>query len=213
MSVLTIKQKNYAMEASNVEIPREFICPITLQMMEHPLTTRSGLNFERSAILDWLEQSGAYIRLNAIFYVLLQSLLTSGFFSGKCPLTRQPLRPSGLIPNRPLEQRIKFWKMNNGIHDLTKDEGMERNSLRFVGFLPVSEKQHEKVIARHDTAASLQSMLANVNEQNAAQRSMNSSSRQRNQHPDLPLNGEQTQRRRNFLLRILSSAQDQLDDF
>lgn len=67
-------------------IPQEFICPITLQVMVHPLTTRTGLSFERSAILDWLECYET------------------------CPLTRQPLRACDLIRNVPLEARIGFWR-------------------------------------------------------------------------------------------------------
>lgn len=68
-------------------IPDDFICPLTLEMMEDPLMTRSGLNFEREVILKWLNQGNS-----------------------TCPLTRTPLSPSMLVPNAALRNRIRQWQ-------------------------------------------------------------------------------------------------------
>jgi hypothetical protein len=78
-------------DGSDVEIPSDFICPITLEVMVDPLMTRTGFNFERAAILGWLEQG-----------------------SGSCPLTREPLATSDLTTNRRLKTHICMWKANNG---------------------------------------------------------------------------------------------------
>jgi len=77
-------------ESSFLEIPEHFTCPLTLTLLEDPLCSKYGHNFERTAILDWL-------------------------YSGKdtCPITRQPLIPPMLIPNTSLRQRIHAWKSAN----------------------------------------------------------------------------------------------------
>ena len=60
---------------------------------------RSGLNFERSAILTWLQDHG-----------------------NTNPLTRDTLRPSGLVPNRALEARISSWcQVNNVRHEQSNE--------------------------------------------------------------------------------------------
>jgi U-box domain len=65
---------------------------------------RSGLNFERSAILTWLKDHG-----------------------NTNPLTREALGPSGLVPNRALEARISSWcKVNNISHE----QGIEREDIQ-----------------------------------------------------------------------------------
>lgn len=69
---------------------------------------RSGLNFERSAILTWLKDHG-----------------------NSNPLTRDTLRPSGLVPNRALEARISSWcKANNVEHEQSiEHEAIQVNEL------------------------------------------------------------------------------------
>ncbi|GKZ00577.1 hypothetical protein MPSEU_001009900 [Mayamaea pseudoterrestris] len=113
---------------SEIAPPDDFICPISLQPMVHPLTTRSGLNFERSAILNWLQQG-----------------------TGACPLTRQPLRPSDLIPNKQLETRIRFWRMQNNIPEPSADDD-DFDAVAFLGFLPVGESKTMEVVSRHEAA-------------------------------------------------------------
>lgn len=135
---------NNARTTETDAIPDEFVCPITLTIMNHPLVTRSGQNFERSAILNWLSQSK------------------------ECPLTRQPMKPSDLIPNRALEARIGFWKQQQRDKkaaaattvtstaeedvDVDDDDQVEDDdpihSLVACAFLSVSEEQHNEVMAR-----------------------------------------------------------------
>ena len=80
------------------EIPEEFICPLTLQVFEYPLMSRHGMNYERAAIVEWLDRG-----------------------NNSCPLTRKPLDLAGLINNRPLKQRIKKWQAENSNHQGTAD--------------------------------------------------------------------------------------------
>jgi hypothetical protein len=75
-----------------MNIPSDFICPITMEIMVHPLATRYGQNFERSAIIMWLGQG-----------------------SGECPLTRKQLKISDLIHNHYLAAEIQKWREINGI--------------------------------------------------------------------------------------------------
>jgi hypothetical protein len=104
-------------EGSAAEIPSNFICPITLQVMVDPLMTRTGLNFERAAILGWLDQG-----------------------SGRCPLTREPLTNSDLITNRRLKSRIGIWRAHNGMPEPTKEE-MAAAECKFAPFLKISGSQ------------------------------------------------------------------------
>ena len=54
--------------------------------------SRSGHSFERKAILTWLAEH-----------------------NHTCPLTRQPLNASALVPNRALQMRIEEWCVLNNV--------------------------------------------------------------------------------------------------
>ena len=112
------------MEINNkiVLVPNQFICPITLEILKHPLMTRSGLVFERSAILDWLENG-----------------------NNTCPLTREPMRLSDLITHRPLKSQIEMWRSANGI-PLTDEESEREEEDRFdvVCTIPAHKTLEEK---------------------------------------------------------------------
>ena len=85
-------RKNSKRNPYHEDIPDQFICPLTLDVMEDPLITREGKNFERQAIVEWLNQG-----------------------NNTCPLTRQPLSLSKLIPNTTLRMKIVAWKKDNGM--------------------------------------------------------------------------------------------------
>lgn len=74
---------------NTVVVPSDFICPITMEIMIHPVMTRYGHSFDRSAIMTWISSSDGAQR--------------------ECPLTRKPLRISDIINNHSLAQRIKAW--------------------------------------------------------------------------------------------------------
>jgi U-box domain len=73
-------------------VPTEFLCPITMEIMDYPVLSRHGHNFERSAIVAWIEEG-----------------------SGVCPMTRLPLTMRDLINNNALLQEIEQWRQDNGM--------------------------------------------------------------------------------------------------
>lgn len=77
-----------------VDIPDNFICPISLELMRDPLMNRRGQNYDRRSILQWLHRGNEH-----------------------CPLTRQPLSPSQLVPNNALKTRIRRWSMEHGLNN------------------------------------------------------------------------------------------------
>jgi U-box domain len=99
-----------------MEVPTEFVCPITMEIMVHPVATRYGQNFERSAILAWLDKG-----------------------SGECPLTRRPLRMKDLINNNHLTKKIRQWKE---LHDLTNRDDEDDSD----GVEPVPEEDEVLIL-------------------------------------------------------------------
>lgn len=82
---------------ADIEIPQYFLCPISLQIMRDPVTTTTGITYDRESIEQWLrttsfhdeEESGA---------------------AAYCPVTKQPLpRNADLTPNHMLRRLIQAW--------------------------------------------------------------------------------------------------------
>ncbi len=88
MTSLNNNNNNNVQEIAIPDAPADFYCPITCEIMKDPLMSRTGQNFERRAILEWLQEH-----------------------HNTCPMTRQPLRVSDLYPNRALQSRIHAWCM------------------------------------------------------------------------------------------------------
>jgi hypothetical protein len=109
-------------DGSTVEIPSNFICPITLQVMVTPLMTRTGLTFEKAAIFSWLEQG-----------------------SGSCPLTRKPLTASDLVTNMRLKKEIRIWRSDNGIPEPTEEE-MAAAECKFIGNIKISGGNNKAIL-------------------------------------------------------------------
>ncbi|CAI9774534.1 unnamed protein product [Fraxinus pennsylvanica] len=81
-----------------VEIPLYFLCPISLQIMKEPVTTVTGITYDRESIERWL--SAAQPRTT-------------------CPVTKQPLHmDSDLTPNHMLRRLIQAWCIANGNHGI-----------------------------------------------------------------------------------------------
>ncbi|KAJ0810827.1 putative U box domain, armadillo-like helical, Zinc finger, RING/FYVE/PHD-type [Helianthus annuus] len=72
---------------SEVEIPRYFLCPISLEIMKDPVTLSTGITYDRESIENWL-------------------------FSQKkdfCPMTKQVVVDIELTPNHTLRRLIQSW--------------------------------------------------------------------------------------------------------
>ena len=72
-----------------IQVPDNFICPLTLECMVTPMMSRTGHNFERASIVQWIKETGSH------------------------PLTRQPMTLRDLVPNPALREQIQGWKKLN----------------------------------------------------------------------------------------------------
>ncbi|XP_062185413.1 E3 ubiquitin-protein ligase PUB23-like [Phragmites australis] len=72
-----------------VEVPKFFVCPISLEIMRDPVTLSSGITYDRDSIERWVFNGG----------------------HGDCPVTKLPLGASGLepTPNHTLRRLIQAW--------------------------------------------------------------------------------------------------------
>jgi hypothetical protein len=59
--------------------------------MRDPMMTKTGQNFERAAIVQWLNLG-----------------------MGTCPVTKEPLTIYNLVSNKTLQWKIQLWKKSNG---------------------------------------------------------------------------------------------------
>ena len=85
------------------DFPEHFVCPLTLEVMEDPLMNRFGRSYERAAILHWITTK-----------------------SPTCPMTRQPLKVTDLVPNNRLRKEILEWRSSQGddvTTELSSDDG------------------------------------------------------------------------------------------
>ncbi|KAJ6939718.1 U-box domain-containing protein 30 [Populus alba x Populus x berolinensis] len=73
-------------ELESIEVPSVFICPISLDPMQDPVTLCTGQTYERSNILKWFSLGHC-----------------------TCPTTMQELWDDTVTPNRTLQQLIYSW--------------------------------------------------------------------------------------------------------
>eukprot|EP00486_Rosalina_sp_Unknown_P007106 CAMPEP_0201572148 /NCGR_PEP_ID=MMETSP0190_2-20130828/15261_1 /ASSEMBLY_ACC=CAM_ASM_000263 /TAXON_ID=37353 /ORGANISM="Rosalina sp." /LENGTH=297 /DNA_ID=CAMNT_0047997547 /DNA_START=29 /DNA_END=922 /DNA_ORIENTATION=- len=81
--------KTITRQGTMIEVPDEFLCSITWEIMEDPVICSDGNTYERKAIEDWL------------------------FTNDTSPKTNMPLDDNKLIPNRALKYLIHAWKIEN----------------------------------------------------------------------------------------------------
>lgn len=75
-----------------IEIPKYFLCPISLQIMADPVTAVTGITYDRESIQEWLSRAE----------------------ETTCPVTKQPLpRDAELTPNHMLRRLIQAWCIAN----------------------------------------------------------------------------------------------------
>jgi SUMO ligase MMS21 Smc5/6 complex component len=133
-----------------MDIPPEFVCPITSEPMRFPLMTRTGLNFERDAILDWMSN-----------------------YNNSCPITRQPLTARDLVPNHALKWEIDAWRRYLGLDDVEVEGGYKDSAVRvFVcarnDLEPVKSKKKEayKPLQKSEGSRGLMVMLKRLKNAN-----------------------------------------------
>ncbi|KAJ0876839.1 putative U box domain, Zinc finger, RING/FYVE/PHD-type [Helianthus annuus] len=72
---------------NEVEVPRFFLCPISLEIMKDPVTLSTGITYDRDTIENWL-----FSRKNNV-----------------CPVTKQVVADIDLTPNHTLRRLIQSW--------------------------------------------------------------------------------------------------------
>ncbi|XP_057764077.1 U-box domain-containing protein 17-like [Salvia miltiorrhiza] len=72
--------------------PKDFCCPISLELMHNPVIVSTGQTYDRASIARWLEEGHS-----------------------TCPKTGQMLLHTKLVPNRALRNLIMQWCMANQI--------------------------------------------------------------------------------------------------
>ena len=72
---------------AQVEVPSYFLCPISMELMEDPVTVATGVTYDRRSIERWLFSYGRTT----------------------CPATMQPLANLDLTPNHTLARVISSW--------------------------------------------------------------------------------------------------------
>ncbi|XWS36441.1 hypothetical protein CRYUN_Cryun20dG0086200 [Craigia yunnanensis] len=87
---------------SGILIPPHFLCPLSLELMLDPVIVASGKTYDRTSIQKWLD-SGLTI----------------------CPMTRQTLAHTNLIPNYMVKALVASWCEENNLQ-LSNDTGQAK---------------------------------------------------------------------------------------
>ncbi|XP_057491671.1 U-box domain-containing protein 30-like [Actinidia eriantha] len=119
------------------EVPPVFICPISLEPMQDPVTLCTGQTYERSNIVKWL---------------------SLGHFT--CPTTMQELWDDSVTPNRTLYHLICTWFSQKYLQMKKKSEDVQGRASELLdtirkvkGQLRVQAlKELQQVVAAHATA-------------------------------------------------------------
>ncbi|KZV47503.1 U-box domain-containing protein 17 [Dorcoceras hygrometricum] len=75
-----------------IAIPKDFCCPISLDLMKDPVIVSTGQTYDRESIMRWMGESRS-----------------------TCPKTGQMLLHTRLVPNRAMRNLIMQWCIANGI--------------------------------------------------------------------------------------------------
>ncbi|KAK8524560.1 hypothetical protein V6N12_029425 [Hibiscus sabdariffa] len=114
-------------------IPKDFCCPISLDMMRDPVIISTGQTYDRSSIARWMEE-GHYT----------------------CPKTGQMLIHNRLVPNRALRNLIMQWCTAHGV-PYDPLETTDASAESFAAALPIKATTE----ANRATATLLIQLLAN----------------------------------------------------
>ncbi|XP_051133756.1 U-box domain-containing protein 17-like isoform X2 [Andrographis paniculata] len=75
-----------------VAVPKDFCCPISLDLMHDPVVISTGQTYDRTSISRWMQEGHC-----------------------TCPKSGQMLAHTKLVPNRALQKLMMQWCMGNGI--------------------------------------------------------------------------------------------------
>lgn len=111
-------------EAMTMDVPDEFICPLTLEIMRDPVVSRYGHSYERDAILRWLAKGHA-----------------------ECPLSRRSMGLKDLVSNHRLKAQIRRWQLENQQEiAIVADVPQDDDRFRIFGYIDL----HDAAVREHD---------------------------------------------------------------
>ncbi|XP_031281482.1 U-box domain-containing protein 30-like [Pistacia vera] len=124
-------------ELESIDVPPVFICPISLEPMQEPVTLCTGQTYERSNILKWFSL-GRYT----------------------CPTTMQELWDDSVTPNKTLQQLIYSWFSRKYAAMKKKSEDVHGRSIEILESLKKVKgqarvqalKELRKLVSSHSTA-------------------------------------------------------------
>ncbi|TQE10799.1 hypothetical protein C1H46_003702 [Malus baccata] len=124
-------------ELESIEIPSVFICPISLEPMQDPVTLCTGQTYERSNILRWF---------------------SLGHYT--CPTTMQELWDDSVTPNNTLHQLICSWFSQKYVAMKKRSEDVQGRVLEILETLKKVKgqarvqalKELRRVVAAHASA-------------------------------------------------------------
>ncbi|KAK8628878.1 hypothetical protein V6N13_009458 [Hibiscus sabdariffa] len=120
-TIVSFYQVYHFMDDIDIEIPKYFICPISLQIMKDPVTAITGITYDRESIEQWLLKGR----------------------STNCPVTQQPLPTfSDLTPNHTLRRLIQAWCSENASLGVDRIPTPKPSIDRFHFLKLIKELQH-----------------------------------------------------------------------
>ncbi|CAM0945788.1 unnamed protein product [Alopecurus aequalis] len=140
------------LDTVGLQVPWYFRCPISLELMQDPVTVATGQTYDRASIESWVATGNT-----------------------TCPVTRAPLADFTLIPNHTLRRLIQEWCVAHrslGVEriptpkqpadpDLIRSliaQGPGLPSLRKLRVLARESDKNRLVMATHETRAALVEM-------------------------------------------------------
>ncbi|KAK2985390.1 hypothetical protein RJ640_006848 [Escallonia rubra] len=129
--------KKMITELESIEVPSVFICPISLEPMQDPVTLCTGQTYERSNILKWF---------------------SLGHFT--CPTTMQELWDDSVTPNTTLYHLIYSWFSQKYVAMKKRSEDVQGRALEMLEKLKKVKgqariqtlKELRLVVTTHDSA-------------------------------------------------------------
>ncbi|KAJ6872021.1 U-box domain-containing protein 30-like [Populus alba x Populus x berolinensis] len=124
-------------ELESIEVPSVFICPISLDPMEDPVTLCTGQTYERSNILKWFSLGHC-----------------------TCPTTMQELWDDTVTPNRTMQHLIYSWFSQKFLAMKKRSEDVQGRAIELLENLKKVKgqarvqtlKELRQVVAAHSTA-------------------------------------------------------------
>ncbi|KAI4338750.1 hypothetical protein MLD38_023768 [Melastoma candidum] len=119
-----------------MELPPDFMCPISREVMEDPVTVSTGISYDRKSIDTWFFTYG----------------------KNTCPATMQVLDNLDVTPNLTLERLIRAWKTTPAHRSEDGTPGEVASLLENVGSSPfkVSSLKKLRSVAERDGGTKLE---------------------------------------------------------